>query len=574
MDTIEVTDLLRTLRRIGGEPADVEVKNGAGGFPTSVQETIVAFANTDGGTVLIGVDESDDFAVVTVPDIASYRDSLVALTRNAITPPLHVVTDIVEVEGGLVLVAEIPPARADQKPVYVTAKGVTFGAYLRAGDGDRRMSQGEIGLLYGSRTQPHYDTDVVDGTSIDTLDRESVLRTLQRARANSASLARVPEHVALHRLGVLSEPRTDAPLTLGGLLTFGEHPQQHFPQLMVSVVVHPPEGERTARFLDNATLRGPIPALVADALAMLRRNLAARAVMSETGRTDRLEYPLEAIREVLVNALLHRDYSPLTRGTQVQVDLFPDRLVVRSPGGLYGGLVEDDLGEEGTSSSRNAVLASLLSDTYMPGSAELVAENRDSGIPTMIGLARTHGLPRPTFRSTVTSFVVTMDRSELIGPEVRAWIGRLHADLPTTSHEIALAMLRTGYVTNAMLREWGADQLTATRVPRDLVAQGLANREGGRRYARYFLDPSARDDRTEDSAPAIGGAFALIAALRVTDSITAAELAGSTAIPRNTVLRHLHTMIEQGVVAAEGAPRSPKRRYRWIGPADPGRGSA
>src|SRR5450830_1529790 len=246
MDTIEVTDLLRTLRRIGGEPADVEVKNGAGGFPTSVQETIVAFANTDGGTVLIGVDESDDFAVVTVPDIASYRDSLVALTRNAITPPLHVVTDIVEVEGGLVLVAEIPPARADQKPVYVTAKGVTFGAYLRAGDGDRRMSQGEIGLLYGSRTQPHYDTDVVDGTSIDTLDRESVLRTLQRARANSASLARVPEHVALHRLGVLSEPRTDAPLTLGGLLTFGEHPQQHFPQLMVSVVVHPPEGERTA----------------------------------------------------------------------------------------------------------------------------------------------------------------------------------------------------------------------------------------------------------------------------------------------------------------------------------------
>ncbi|MEK8228528.1 ATP-binding protein [Oerskovia sp. M15] len=112
---------------------------------------------------------------------------------------------------------------------------------------------------------------------------------------------------------------------------------------------------------------------------MLRRNLATRAVMGDTGRTDRLEFPLEGVREALVNALMHRDYSGITRGTQVQVELFPDRLVVRSPGGLYGGIAIDQLGEEGVSSSRNTVLASLLADAYMPNDTQLVAENRSSG---------------------------------------------------------------------------------------------------------------------------------------------------------------------------------------------------
>lgn len=569
----DLAEILGVLRRVGGEPEGIEVKSGAGGFPTSVRESLVAFANTDGGTIIIGLDELAGFLVVPVSDLVRYRDNLVALARDAITPPLQIETDIVEVDEGRVLVANVPPARVDQKPVYVTAKGVTNGAYLRTGDGDRRMTEGEIALVYASRVQPTYDREAVEGTSTEDLDWTSLRRSLQRVRSGSAKLRVEDETMILYRLGVLAEPRSGSPLTLAGLLAFGEYPQRPFPQLMVSVVVHPSEHDSDTRFLDNVTVRGSIPDMVAEALAVVRRNLAARAVQGEFGRADRLEYPLESIREALVNALMHRDYSPLTRGTQVQVELHPDRLTVRSPGGLYGGLTTDDLGTEGASSSRNALLASLLSDTYLPGSEDLVAENRATGIPMMIRLARVSGLPRPAFFSTVLGFTVTMSRSELLGPAVRAWIVELGVPTPTPAHEIALAMMRGGPVTNAMLREWGADRITAGQVLRDLVNRGVAVKEGGRRYARYVLDPSylpsARTEplvvKTVDRP--LSTTELVADSLRSLGDASADDLGALTGFSRPTIVAHLRRLIATGVAIADGARNSPKRRYRWVGPS-------
>ena len=577
IETDEVTLLLDTLRRIGGEPEDVEVKSGAGGFPGSVRESLVAFANAEGGTVIIGVEEGRGFRPVAIPYLPQYRDALVAAARDSVTPPLQVETEIVEVEGTPVLVARVPPARAEHKPVYVTAKGIVNGAYLRTGDGDRRMSEGEVGLLVANRTQPRYDSEPVPGTSTADLDWSSLRRTLQRVQAGSPKLRVEDETKVLFRLGVLAEARPDSPLTLAGLLTFGEYPQRLFPQLMVSVVVHPADNRSDVRFLDNITVRGSIPDMVAEALAALRRNLAARAVVGELGRTDRLDYPLESIREALVNALLHRDYSPLTRGTQVQVALHPDRLTILSPGGLYGGLAIDDLGEaERPSASRNGLLASLLSDTYLPASDVLVAENRSSGIPTMIRLARAHGLPRPAFTSTVLAFTVTMGRSGLLGPDVRAWIARLGIPLLSPSHEIALAMMRGGPVTNAMLREWGADRATAGQVLRDLVESGVAVREGGRRYARYVLDPRFADRPRQDTlrlddGPPLTTAQIVAHEAAALREFSADELQALTGLSRPTVVAHLRALIGQELVLAQGHRNSPKRRYRWIGPTEEAR---
>lgn len=573
-DAQDIAELLDGLRRIGGEPEGIEVKSGAGGFPKSVLESIVAFANTDGGTVIIGVDESADFAVVPLPDVSRYRDSIVALSRDAVTPPLQIETTVVEIDGLNVLVARVPPARSEHRPVYVTAKGTLNGAFLRTGDGDRRMSEGEVGLLFAGRSQPVDDMEAVEGTSTGDLDWTSLRRTLQRVQAGSAKLRAVDETTVLFRLGILAERRADSPLTLAGLMTFGDYPQQKFPQLMVSVVVHPAEGSTDTRFLDNVTVRGSIPDMVSETLSTLRRNLAARAVMNDLGRTDRLDFPLESIREGLVNALLHRDYSPLTRGTQVQVELHPDRLTIRSPGGLYGGLVTDELGEaERPSSSRNSLLASLLSDTFLPASETLVAENRSSGIPTMIRLARNHGLPRPGFTSTVLGFTVSMGRSELLGEEVRTWIARLGVPTPTSAHEIALAMMRVGPVTNAMLREWGADRMSAGQVLRDLVESGAAVREGGRRYARYVLDPSLAERPqqqtlifSEVEVP-LSSTERIAREIRTRRQASAEEIQIATGLSRPTVVSHVRRLIEDGRVEAEGSRNSPHRRYRWRGSA-------
>lgn len=572
----EVDALLGALRRVAAESEVVEAKSGRDGFPTSVRETLVAFANTHGGTVLIGVDELDDYAVVPVEDLASYRDRVVGIARDAITPPLSIATDLAEVDGGPVLVVQVPALPADQRPAYVTAKGVTGGAYVRTGDGDHRLGQAELALVVANRSQPVYDRSAVEGTRLDALDRAAVLRTLQRITASSPRLRDLDEVTLLHRLGVLSEPDDSAPLTLAGLLTFGQFPQEWFPQLMVSVVVHPNDSPAGVRFLDNETIRGPIPDMVAQAESAVRRNLKVRAQMGDLGRLDVPEIPAEIVREAIVNALLHRDYSPTTRGTQVAVNLYPDRLEVRSPGGIYG-LSEDDLGQNGASSSRNMALAALLSDAYLPQSGELVAENRASGIPSMCRRAREHGLPLPTFRSTVTGFTVSIDREPLVGPETRAWIDRLGGPkLPGS--EIALAMLRRGSLTEAGLRRWGLTRVQAGRVLRDLAAAGIAVEINDSRPSRFVLDPAsepqqepagrdARADAGDDrplAAPTVRDD--VTAAVRGRGGVTAAAIATQTGLSRPTVTKALRALVELGHLRAEGAPNSPRRSYTWIGP--------
>ncbi|MDY7088633.1 MAG: ATP-binding protein [Actinomycetota bacterium] len=570
MSVESVEEALGTLRRMGGEPTRIEAKRAAGGLPKAVRETLSAFSNTDGGTILLGVDEASGFSVVELTDPSSLRDALVQMSRDDITPALQISTEIVEVEGQRLVAAEVPPMSADRRPVYVTAQGISGGSYLRGGDGDRHMTEAEIALIMAARTQPVYDREVIDGTSVQDLDDEALRRTLRRVRTGFPKLAQSDDTTVLFRLGITAGISADAPLTLAGLLVFGQFPQQFFPQLMVSVVVHSPDSSSGTRFLDNQTVRGPIPEMVETTLAMLRRNLAVRAVISEHGsRVDEIEYPLEAVREAVVNALMHRDYSPVTRGTQVQIELFPDRLVVRSPGGLYGGVTVDELGEEGISSSRNAVLSSLLADTYLPSSNELVAENRSSGIPAMLAVARRRGLPRPSFRSSIASFVVTMARSELLSPEVRGWISRLGAHLPTQAHHLALAMLRDDYLTNEMLRQWGVDRVAAGQVLRDLVDQGLAVKEGGRRYARYVLDPTASgQSRTPDLFSALPPQSPpdVAEALKARGEATASELVEMTGLSRNAVLNHLRALAKTETIEVVGPAQSPKRRYRWNAP--------
>ena len=577
MTSEDLNEILASLRRAGAEPTAVEVKNGTGGVPKSLVETLVAFSNRDGGTIIFGVDEASEFAVVGLKATKAYRDGVIALSRDAVTPALQIDADFIEVEGAMVLVIDVPSAPADQRPVYVTSRGVINGAFLRTGDGDRRMSEGEIALMVSSRSQPVYDREPVPGSSVDDLDKAAVAKTLERVRSGSTSLRKVDDRTALTRLGVMSRSHPGQ-LTLGGLLAFGEFPQEWFPQLMVSFVVHSAESDRDTRFLDNVTVRGSIPEMVNEVLAAIRRNLSVRAVVTETGRTDRLDFPMLAIREAVVNALLHRDYSPTTRGSQVQIELHPERLVIRSPGGLYGGVTTEDLGESGVSSSRNAVLASLLSEAFLPRSDQVLAENRASGVPAMFVAARASGLPPPVFESRVTSFEVTLSRSELLGPQTRRWLASLALDLPTPVHEIALAMMRTDHVTNAALREWGADRIEAGRVLRDLVDSGLGVRQGGRRFARYVLDPSMGAAPSQpplyevvDEVAVHESKASVRAYIQRAGTASAADVEGAVGLKRGAVVRWLNELVDDGDVVAVGVPRSRGRRYAWAGRPAPDR---
>ncbi|MFS8100537.1 putative DNA binding domain-containing protein [Lentzea alba] len=563
METSTLQSLIERLRRTGAEMSEVEVESSAGGLPRSAAETMSEFANTNGGTLVLGLDEADGFRPVHLADPAKLRDDLAALASDCLHPPLRIAVEVVELEGMPLVVAEIDPLPSDHRPCYVDSKGIATGSYVRVGDGDRRMTQAEIGLAIANRGQPRYDLEAVPEAVIGDLDRVAFGRTIERVRQTSRAFRDMDEVTALERLRVLvrTENGTLVP-SLGGLLTFGVYPQQHFPQLTVSVVVY--SGAETGpRFDDNPVIRGPIPELVSETMAVLRRHMRVRTHVDGSGRREQLDYPMEAVREAVVNALLHRDYSGGTRGTQVQIELHPDRLLVRSPGGLFGPVVLEDLGTEGVSSSRNAFLASLLSDTYLPASDGLVAENRASGVPAMIRELQRSGLARPIFRNFANRFEVEFSRSELLDPATRQWLAQLREPGLTQLHELALATMYHGRpISNAALRQFGASQSDATSVLRDLVNKGLAVRTGGRRYATYSLGASAE---TLDLFTIASPQTDVAEVLRTRLSASAKDLIAATGYSRPTVLLRLEELIQAGLVRAEGAPNSPKRRYLWTG---------
>lgn len=159
-------------------------------------------------------------------------------------------------------------------------------------------------------------------------------------------------------------------------------------------------GESGERFLDNQRIEGNIPSMLYEAIKFVRKNMRTKTIINPyTGeREDRTDYPIMAIREAIVNALVHRDYSIHTEGMPIQILMFEDRIEIRNPGGIYGRIRVDQLGKV-QPDTRNPVLASGLE---MLG----ITENRYSGIPTIRKEIERYHLLEPEFLDERGNFVV------------------------------------------------------------------------------------------------------------------------------------------------------------------------
>lgn len=571
----ELDELVTLLRASATDLADVEVKAAAGGVPRSLRETLSAFSNGHGGVVLLGLDESSGFRPASGFDLGRVQDAVAGMCADDLEPPVRADIEVGFVEQAPILVVTVPELDPRHKPCFVKQRGPYHGSFIRSGDGDRRLTEYEIHALHANRGQPRDDRAPVTDAALDDLDTDSVASLLRRVRHRQPRAFDVPDETALQRLNVVVRSGERLIPTLAGLLTLGQYPQQFFPQLNVTFVAVPgvsleeiPEGG--PRFLDNRSLDGPIPIMIDDTVAAVLRNMQVRAYVEGSGRRDVYDYPIEAVREAVTNAVLHRDYSAYARGTQVQVEMYADRLVVRNPGGLFGVVTEESLGSEDVSSSRNAVLAKLLPDVLRPGTDQAVCENRGSGIPTMIRVLRQAGLTPPEFRDRITSFQVTIPKHALLDAETTRWIDSLGQQGLTAAQRMALALLREGRTaTNQTMRNLGIDGRRATRELADLVARGLAVRIGERRHARYLLGPNAAladHDTNASGASAPPERDAEILALfQPGEVLSRQEVESRSGLGAAMVNRALARLIESGALTATAPPRSRKRRYRRIG---------
>lgn len=209
----------------------------------------------------------------------------------------------------------------------------------------------------------------------------------------------------------------DGKPTLVCTLLFSIYPQMFYPQYTINAMVVPgyEKGEVTkdgARFLDNDRIEGTIDDMLGQAMKFLIKNMKIQTIIDpKTGeRRDKTEYPVVALREAILNAIIHRDYSMHTEAMPIEMILYKDRIEIRNPGGLYGRMSLDTLGKA-QPDTRNPVLARAMETLGF-------TENRYSGIPTMQRELREAGLREAVFADSRNEFVVTFYNEEAKPSEV------------------------------------------------------------------------------------------------------------------------------------------------------------
>lgn len=399
----DVEDLVRKVQSFNTELNYVEVKEAHIDCPKKLYDTISAFSNLNGGGILLfGLREAESFAVVGVYDAADLQKKVTEQCKQ-MQPVVRALFTCCKIEGKMVVSAEIPEIDIADKPCFYKGKGRLTGSYIRVGDSDEQMTEYEIYSYDAFRKKYQDDIRVLDQLDFARLDKNKLDQYMIALRNRKERLAALPKEEVCE---LMSITKNRVP-TLTGLLLFGKYPQGYFPQLRITAIVVPgtevgETGSIGERFIDNRRIDGTLPEMLDEAVRFVHKNMSTKTIIDKaTGvRRDRTEYPMEAVREVVLNALIHRDYSIHTEGMPIQIQIFKDRLEVKNPGGIYGRFKIDHVGKV-QPDTRNPVLATMMEDLGL-------TENRYSGIPTIYRAMKEWGLREPVFADERGCFSVIL----------------------------------------------------------------------------------------------------------------------------------------------------------------------
>ena len=411
-------DFLSTVERLacqGTDDAAVEVKACSGGLGKSVWESVSAFANTRGGYLVLGLSEERGFLPAEGFDIDRVCDQFVSgmegspSQQGVLENPPQYELGRFERGNAAVLVVEVHEADPLVKPCFIRSRGVGNGSYKRVDDKDIRLSQTEVYELRNAFVPSPADRSIVEEARLGDLDPQLVGRLLDAMRGSRALRGAQGQEAQLTRLSVITP---EGGVRLGGLLALGYYPQQFFPKLVIDVAAHP-ANEKSApggvRFVDRTECEGALGEAIEEAVAATARNLRRASVVDGVKRVDLLEIPEEVLREAVVNAAVHREYGERFRGQAVSVDVYPNRVEVCNPGGLWGGKTPENLAD-GTSRCRNETLMRLMRSVPGRSGLGVFAEGQGSGISFMLRTMGERGLPAPEFRAGIDSFRVVFWR--------------------------------------------------------------------------------------------------------------------------------------------------------------------
>ncbi len=479
-----LAETLAELRAFGDDTTLVECKTAAGGLPDNIGETLCAFANMpQAGTIILGVSERKGFEVTGVENPAEMEKAIASLNRNTVSPAPQLTFSHHIIDGKHVVVVEIAPLMPSEKPAFFRNK-----AYLRQADGDYEMNSNDQKMLELSalteHQQPHFDFQTVPGTDTGVLDPEILKQYITSVRQSRSRVARIEDDAQLLQVTNVSDNQGN--IRLGGLYGLGYLPQSVEPALGATVAVRLSRGDGIGRHKNLKEIEGPLPVMLVEVMDWIRQNSDTVSRYTEDGHlVDEPEFPPTAIREVLANALVHRDLGPsLDVGKKVEIRITEKMLVVVSPGGLRGLSASQLESPELTKAPVNKRLYEIA--RYLrTADGERFIEGEGGGIQEILTATREARLPKPRFIDSGVSFKVLFPRGSRFTEAENQWLkelqGKRGRQLTPTEEDLLVNLRNHGGATLRHIVQLYTPlgERTCKRMLEQLLDRGFLDQQDG-----------------------------------------------------------------------------------------------
>lgn len=340
--------------------------------PRNIIRTLVAFANSAGGRLIIGIDD-ETRTVIDIGDPFEEEERICNLIADNIIPRIVPNIELLSSDDSTLLSVEVYPSGL--RPHWVKKEGPEDGVYVRLGSTNRKADRDLIAELKRISAGTSFDEQALPDRSENDLDFNGA--------ASCFSGHRDLKRKDLESLRLVTRHQGRVVPTIGGMLLFGKDREAVFPDAWIQCGRF--VGKDKTRIFDHVDIHEHLPVAVERVMDFLMKHAMRGADLSELKRKDVWSIPLTILREAVVNAVVHTDYSQ--RGAPIRIAFFDDRIEVENPGILLPGLTIEDM-LKGVSKIRNHVIARVFRELGL-------IEQWGSGVQRMFNEAEHLGLPRP-----------------------------------------------------------------------------------------------------------------------------------------------------------------------------------
>jgi ATP-dependent DNA helicase RecG len=326
-----------------GEDSRTQFKKDINNAVQLAQE-MVAFSNSKGGFIIVGVDDDANITGLDSSDIRRLNQLISNSANENVKPPITPFSEIIKVEDKKVLVIEIK--EGVNKP-YCTAEGIYF---TKVGSDKRKISQEELMRLFQESGKIYADEMIVHDSSANDIDKELFYTFYEKQFGENIEAAGIPLDRILENLSLTRETK----LNLAGLLLFGKNPQRYEPVFLIKAVSFFGNEMWGTQYRDSEDIDGNLLKQYRNGMAFLMRNLKKIQQGRNFNTLGVPEVSEIALQEILVNALIHRDYFICA---PIRILIFDNRIEIDNPGKLPNSLTIENM-KSGISCIRNRIIAS------------------------------------------------------------------------------------------------------------------------------------------------------------------------------------------------------------------------